>query len=241
MPSRLDEEPVGFATVVFLASADVEGDRRSLDALEATLPPGVDVVVVADAVEPAAGPRSSEVVRTSAPLGAGARLNIGIRRARGPVVIVLDRSVVPAGDIVTPLVEQLGDTSVAVVGSSGYVSADMQRFEPVDPDTGGRDVVAVRGPLIAFRRADAAARGPVDEAFRLGRWLDAWWSLVLRDQGEDVPPRRAVSLPGLPFGAGTGEAPNLDRDRDRGAKRNFYRVLDRFRTRLDLAVPATRG
>ena len=36
---------------------------------------------------------------------------------------------------------------------------------------------------MAFRRLDAAARGPVDEAFRFYRNLDIWWSLVLRDAG----------------------------------------------------------
>ena len=38
---------------------------------------------------------------------------------------------------------------------------------------------------MAFRRADAAARGPLDERFRFYRNLDIWWSLVLRDEGED--------------------------------------------------------
>ena len=37
-------------------------------------------------------------------------------------------------------------------------------------------------------------RGPLDERFRFYRNLDIWWSLVLRDQGEDAPPRRAVRI-----------------------------------------------
>ena len=47
---------------------------------------------------------------------------------------------------------------------------------------------------MAFRRADAAARGPLDERFRFYRNLDIWWSLVLRDEGEGSPPRRAVAV-----------------------------------------------
>ena len=52
---------------------------------------------------------------------------------------------------------------------------------------------------MAFRRADFAERGPLDERFRFYRNLDIWWSLVLRDQGDDDPPRRAVTLGDLPL------------------------------------------
>ena len=60
---------------------------------------------------------------------------------------------------------------------------------------GPGDVTAIEGYAIAFRREDAAARGPVDEHFRFYRNLDIWWSLVLRDEGEGTAPRRAVAVP----------------------------------------------
>lgn len=242
MPSRLEEPPVGLATVVFLASRDALADGRALAALARTVPDGVDIVVAADAVDVSAETAATtahEVVRTSARLGAGAALNIGIRRARAAVVVVLDASVVPAGDIATPLVDALGDPTVAIVGPSGYASADLQRFESIAPGGKPRDVAAVEGRLLAFRRRDAAERGPVDEAFRAPRYLDVWWSLVLRDEGDDVAPRRAVAVPGLPIEPAEPRAEGAEAGgQERLAKRNFYRVLDRFRTRLDLAVPA---
>jgi hypothetical protein len=92
---------------------------------------------------------------------------------------------------------------------------------------------------MAFRRADAGLRGPLDEGFRFYRNLDIWWSLVLRDEGEGKPPRRAVAVPDVPVlrrepwpWTSTRES-----ERDRLSKRNFYRLLDRFRARPDLAVP----
>jgi hypothetical protein len=233
VPSRLDGPTTGVATVVLLAGPDPDATADVLAALE-RLALGVDVVVVADNVD--APPTDHEVVRTSALLGAGATLNFGIRRARGEVVVVLDPSIVPIGDLVSPLVQALADRSVAVVGSAGYTSADMQRFETVEPLGDPLDVAAIRGPLLAFRRAEAAARLPVDEAFRVDEYLDIWWSLVLRDAGEGGAPRRAVAIPGLPLRRVAPRAPRPGSDRP--AKRNFYRVLDRFRTRLDLAVPA---
>jgi hypothetical protein len=239
VPSRLDDPATGLATVVLLASPDEVETRRSLAALDETLPAGVDVVVVADGV--AVAPSTNvEVVRTSAPLGRGAALNIGIRRAGAAVVVAIDPSIVPTADVVTALVEALGDPSVAVAGPLGLVSTDLHRFEEAMPSTGMVDVAAVQGELIAFRRADVVGRGPVDEGFRFFRNLDVWLSLVLRDEGEGRAPRRAVAVPGLSFERGEPAALRLTpaAERDRLSRRNAYRVLDRFRARTDLAVPA---
>jgi hypothetical protein len=205
----------------------------------------VDVVVVLDGVDgsppPGDGNVPVEAIRTSAPLGRGAALNIGIRRSRAPVVVVLDPATLPTGDVISPLLEALGDPGVAVAGPFGLVSADLRRFETVGG--GGRpvDAVAIQGFAMAFRRRDAAARGPIDEGFRSPGYLDVWWSLVLRDAGEGEPARRAVAVPGLALerGDSSARAASAPGKQDRRAKRNFYRVLERFRTRLDLAIPPT--
>ena len=216
---------------------------RSLGGLIAGAPDGVDVVVVADGVPDgaidglAADAAPLEIVRTSARLGQGAALNIGIRRSRAPVVVVLDPSIVPHGDVITPLVEALADPTVAIAGPFGLASGDLRRFEEVVAADLPVEAAAIQGYLMAFRRADAAARGPIDEAFRFYRNLDIWWSLVLRDEGEGSPPRRALVVPGLPVDRSEPAAWRDTRpaERDRLSKRNFYRVLDRFRARPDLA------
>ena len=173
-----------------------------------------------------------EIVWTSERLGHAAATNIGLRRAGSPVVVLLDTSVEPTGDVVTPLVRALDDETVAVAGGWGIVSSDLRKFE----DAPAGDVDAIEGYLTAFRRADAAARGPLDERFRFYRNLDIWWSLVLRDEGEDAPPRRAVSLDGLPAvrHEHRGYTSLPDDERDRQSKRNFYRIIDRFGWRRDL-------
>ena len=90
----------------------------------------------------------------------------------------------------------------------------------------------------AFRRADYAARGPLDERFRFYRNLDIWWSLVLRDEGEGTAPRRAIRLDGLPAvrHEHRGYTSLPDDERDRQSKRNFYRIIDRYGSRRDLLV-----
>jgi GT2 family glycosyltransferase len=214
-----------------------------MSGLSSTAPDGVDVVIVADglpgaAIEGISGPSTPagpaiEILRTSAVLGHAAALNAGIRRARAPVVVVLDPSLVPTGDVVTPLAAALDDPGVAIAGPYGLASANLRQFEEVIDG----DAVAIQGYLQAFRRSDYLDRGPLDESFRFYRNLDIWWSLVLRDEGEGRPPRRAVVVPGLPLERGEPIAwtQTPQAVRDRLSKRNFYRVLDRFRTRLDLA------
>jgi len=243
VPSLLSQPDTGIASVIVVAGGDADQLRGCIEALETHAPAGVDVVVVFDGVEatpdPGTGTVLLDTVRTSARLGRGAALNIGIRRSRAPVVIVLDPWIVPSGDIISPLVAALGDPGVAVAGPFGLVSADLRRFEAVDGEGEPVDAVAIAGSAMAFRRSDAAACGPIDERFRSASSLDVWWSLVLRDAGEEAPPRRAVVVHGLALARGepTAKPSGSLPERDRMAKRNFYRLQDRFRTRMDLAVP----
>ncbi|MEZ0239925.1 MAG: glycosyltransferase [Chloroflexota bacterium] len=243
VPSRLDEPATGLATVVVIAIDQPDDVQRALDGLGRHAPAGTSVVVVADGAsddqvaaltDTTAGALPLEIVHTSQRLGTGAATNIGIRRAAAPVVILLDTSLEPTGDVVTPLVRALDDPTVAVTGGWGITSADLRRFEDAPPG----DVDAIEAYLQAFRRSDAAERGPLDERFRFYRNLDIWWSLVLRDEGEGSPPRRAVRLDGLPVERHEhrGWTSLPDAERDRLSKRNFYRIIDRFGWRRDLLV-----
>jgi hypothetical protein len=240
VPSRLGDADAGFSTVVVVATDWPDDVMRALAGVRSHGPAGTSIVVVADAPSPeqdAGLPADDqdllEVVRTSERLGTGAAWNVGIRRASGSVVIILDGSVEPTGDIVTPLVSALADPTVGVAGGYGISSGDLRRFE----DAGPGDVTAIEGYAIAFRREDAAARGPVDEHFRFYRNLDIWWSLVLRDEGEGTGPRRAVAMP-IPAirHEHRGWTSLSAAERDRLSKRNFYRIIDRFGSRRDLAT-----
>jgi cellulose synthase/poly-beta-1,6-N-acetylglucosamine synthase-like glycosyltransferase len=246
VPSRLDEAPVGLATVVLIATDWPDDLARSLAGVRSSSPPGISIVIVADAPSPEqasaldaienepSGALPVEVVWTSERLGHGAALNVGLRRASGPIAILLDTSVEPTGDVVTPLVRALEDPTVAVTGGWGIVSGDLRKFD----DAPAGDVDAIEGYCQAFRRVDYGERGPIDERFRFYRNLDIWWSLVLRDNGPGQSPRRAVSLQGLPLvrHEHRGYTRLSEDERDRLSKRNFYRIIDRFGSRRDLLV-----
>jgi cysteinyl-tRNA synthetase len=243
VPSLLGEAAVGVATVVLIATdwpADLE---RALAGIRAHAPDGTSIVVVANApsleqtgaLEAMPADVATEVLWTSERVGHATALNMGLRRASGPVAIVMDGSVEPTGDVVAPLVSALDDASVAVAGGWGIVSDDLRHFQDAPPG----DVDAIEGYLLAFRRADVAGRGPLDEHFRFYRNLDIWWSLVLRDEGEGSAPRRAVSveLPAVRHEhRGWSSLPGDERDRQ--SRRNYYRIIDRFGSRRDLVIGA---
>ena len=246
VPSRLGEASSGLATVVLLATDWPQDLDRCLRGLRTTMPSATSLIFVANgpsrdqeaaldvSVPEDAGAPTVDFVWTSERLGHAAALNAGLRRVSGPIAILLDTSVEPTGDFVTPLVRTLEDPTVAVAGGWGIVSADLRHFE----DGPAGDVDAIEGYCLAFRRAEYAERGPLDERFTFYRNLDIWWSLVLRDEGVSQPPRRAVALDGLPLvrHEHRGYTSLPEADRDRLSKRNFYRIIDRFGSRRDLLV-----
>src|SRR6185503_7293684 len=94
VPSRLEETPVGLATIVLVATDWPDDLARALSGLADHAPEGTSIVVVADApsedqatvlevVEAGGGTGglSTEIVWTSDRLGQGAALNAGVRRA----------------------------------------------------------------------------------------------------------------------------------------------------------------
>ena len=254
VPSRLGEPASATVTLIVRATDAPDDLSRLLGALRRYAPDGSQVVIVADA--PSAGQTAAleasdgsatepigglvpEIVWTVERLGVPGAANAGLRRAVGRTIVVIDAGVEPIGDIVTPLVRALDDPSVAVVGDLGATSADLRRFEEAPPG----DVDAIDGSLMAFRREDFVARGPLDERFRTGRHLDTWWSFVLRDGDEATGPRRAVRVDALPLiRHDRPDDPSLPEDqRARLDKRAFYRFIERFGSRRDLLVTDGEG
>jgi hypothetical protein len=251
VPSRLEEAPVGTATVVVVAEDDAEAVGRTLAALVEHAPDGTQVVVVAnapsdaqaaalgalDAADPGAPGVVTEVVRTATRLGCAAALNAGIRRAAAPVVVVVEAGLVPDGDLVGPVVAALDDERVAVAGPVALVTDDLRSFTVAAGDD-AREPDAIAGLAIGFRRSDYVDRGPLDERFTVPAWLDAWWSLVLRDLGEDddleTGPRRAAQTADVGVGESAQPPTVADAPADRATKKAFYRFLKDFAARRDL-------
>jgi hypothetical protein len=246
VPSVLDDAATARFTVELVAEAWPHDLTRLLTGLRAHAPTGTQVLIVANDPAPAQAVRLAEgspdlapiagevpeVVWTSQRLGHAAARNVGLRRARGAIVVLADTSVEPSDDPLGPLETALADPGVAVAGPVAFVTADLRHFDDAPAD----DADAIGLYWMAFRRSDYVALGPLDERFAFYRNLDIWWSLTLRVGSEaDGPARRARRVP-LPITLHEhrGWTTLSEDERDRLAKRNFYRVLDKFRGRTDL-------
>ena len=169
-----------------------------------------------------------EVLELEPGTGWGAAMNAGLRRSRGRVVLVMDGSVEPTGDVFGPLEAALEDPTVGVCGPFGISTTDLREFH----DSPGPDVDAIEGYLMAFRRDVIRDVGLFDEKFRWYRTADIECSFRIKETGlralrVDAP----VAKHEHRMYHSTPPA-----ERDRLSKRNYYRFLERFRDRFDLLV-----
>ncbi len=240
LESLLAEPPTLQASLVTIME-DHPGDlRRLADGLRSHAPPSAwELVVVANA--PSGQPRAEDevdglpasVLRTDARLGWADAANLGLRRTRGAVLVLLDGSVEPRGEFLTPLLAAFDDPRVGLAGPWGMVSADGRRFDEAGPGP----VDALQAYCLAVRREALGAVGGFDHRFRFYRNADLDLSFAVRDRGWT-----AVAIDGLPLERhehrGWGALP--EDERERLSRRNFYRFLDHWRGRPDLLSRAGR-
>jgi hypothetical protein len=230
VPSVLEDEPDMDASVHWVCEGWHEDIERSIAGFRAHEGGRAVQYVVADvtAQDPASWGDGVEVVWLEEGTGWGAARNAGLKRTRGRIVLVVDGSVEPTGDVFGPLDSALEDPEVGVCGPYGIVTHDLRQFD----EARGGDVDAIEGYLMALRRETVLAAGLFDEKFRWYRTADIEYSFRVKDLKQratvvDVPVRKHEHR--MWFGTEPG-------DRARWSKKNFYRFLDRFRDRWDLLV-----
>ena len=236
LASMLGEAPIVDASLVVLAEdhqADLDrllhglGSHPPLASWElilvanaATFDPEASLAGVDLEIEPS-------LLSTSARLGWADAVNLGLRRARGQVIVLLDGSVEPTGDLVAPLIEAFQDERVGIAGPFGVSSRDLRHFDEAPPG----EVDAIEGYCLAVRREVLRDVGLFDAHFRFYRNADLDFSFAVRDGGW-----RAVRVDGLPLRLhehrGWSSLP--PDERDRLSKRNFYRFLKHWGDRRDL-------
>jgi cysteinyl-tRNA synthetase len=235
VPSVLDDPPTADVSLHWLVEGWPEDVVRARAAFRAHEGDRIVQHVVADVTEtdPSSYGDYVEVVALEAGSRWGAARNAGLRRSRGRIVLVLDGSVEPAGDVLGPIEAALDDPSVGVCGPFGISTTDLREFH----ESPGPEVDAVEGYLMAFRRDVLREVGLFDERFAWYRTADIELSFRVKDAGyravvADVPVvkhehRMWHSTPAA--------------ERERLSKRNYNRFLDRFRGRFDLLVSPQNG
>jgi hypothetical protein len=170
------------------------------------------------------------------PAGWGAARGALLRLDVAGAHVMMETSTILAGDAITPLLAALDDPANPATAAAGWQGANVNR------DDGWRSLVtagpgevdALLGYLCAMRRSAALAAGGPHPKARFYRNADIELSLALRAAGG-----RLVAIPDLPVRQerhrGYHDSDQVVRDRE--SKRNYDRVLQRFRGRDDILAP----
>ena len=239
--SRLNE-PASLPASIVAVIDDYPDDMARLVAGLHAHPPAANHELVLVANAPAAGAdrlpflgSGVQVIESEQRLGWADAVNLGLHRARGAVVILLDTSIEPAGDFLTPLLAAFDDATVGVAGPWGVTSGNGRQFDEAPPG----EVDAVEGYCLAIRREALQQVGGFDHRFRFYRNADLDLSFAVRDNGWKA--MRTAPVP-LERHEHRGWLAHPEAERDRLSKRNFYRFLKHWGDRRDLLLhPAPRS
>lgn len=228
--SILGEPPTADLSVHWVCEGWPEDIGRALSRFRANESGREVQYVVADVTggAPASFGEGVEVVPLAEGTGWAAARNAGLKRSRGRVVLAMDGSVEPTGDVFGPLVPALADETIGVCGPFGIVTEDLRNFEASE----GPEVDAIEGYLMAFRRDVLLDVGMFDERFKWYRTADIEWSFRVKDAGLRAV---VVEVPVVRHEHRTWSNTPPD-ERAKWSKRNYYRFLDGFRGRFDLTV-----
>jgi GT2 family glycosyltransferase len=232
--SVLEDAPTADVSVHWVVEGWPEDVVRALSAFRANAGSRTVQYVVADLTEtrPEDYGDDVEVLSLEREIGWATARNAGIMRSRGRVVLVVDGSVEPQGDVFGPIEAALADPRVGVCGPFGISTRDLREFHESDGVGQDREVDAVEGYLMAFRRDVLRDAGLFDPKFRWYRTADIELSFRLKDAGFRA---RVIDLP-VAKHVHRMWAETPPAERDRLSKRNYYRFLERFRDRFDLLV-----
>lgn len=232
--SVLDEVPTCDFSVHWVVEGWPEDVVRALVAFRANEAGRAVQYVVADVTltDPATYGEGVEVLSLAEGTGWASARNAGLKRSQGRVVLAMDGSVEPTGDVFGPLEAALAEETIGVCGPFGIVTPDLQDFHGSAGVGRDRQVDAVEGYLMAFRREVLTSAGLFDEKFKWYRTADVEWSFRVKDLGlravvVDVPVVKHEHR--MWFNTPPAE-------RAKWSKRNYYRFLDRYRGRFDLCV-----
>jgi GT2 family glycosyltransferase len=171
------------------------------------------------------------VFHTDYELGQGAAENIVLKLSLGRIIVLLDTSVEPVGDFLSPIDSMLNDERIGIVGPFGLRTTNLHDFSDGEGESGEMD--AMQKYCFAFRRSSLISVGLMRESFRFYRNLDLDYSFQFKDKGY-----RIVADTSLPL---TRHEHRIwselgETERQELSKRNYKRFLDKWGGRNDLLV-----
>lgn len=175
---------------------------------------------------------SFHVVGTIADVGWGPAMRTLIATIDAPYVAPLDTATILEGDAFPSLLAPFEDPTVVATGWRG---ANVNTEDWYSFDSAGPGEVDVAMGYLMVLRTDAALATPPHRKARFYRNADMEWCLALRDGGGRI----VVPEGDLPIRQDRHRG-YYDSDpeyRDEESKRNYRRMLDRFKGRTDILAP----
>jgi cysteinyl-tRNA synthetase len=224
--SALDKPAILGVSFHLLYEGFLDDVQRFVDGMEKHCAGGDYEIVIVDnasmdgeALETLASERIRVVHLQTETSWAEAR-NAGLKTSRGRIVVLVDLSVEPTGDVLRPIEEAFSDPNVGVAGPWGIVSEDMREFTA----SPGPEVDAIEGYFLATRR-QLLAKELIHEKFKWYRHADIDLSFQLRALGTkavvvDIPAEKHTHRGWAAFG---------EEERAKRSKRNWNIFFDRWK------------
>ncbi|QBD78029.1 glycosyltransferase [Ktedonosporobacter rubrisoli] len=241
LPSLLDEADSCTFSVNILAHNNIEQTRHCVESvLRFAGDTDIEIILVNNASQDGIDlwadalkfqePRL-HVLHVTRTMGAAEARNVGLKQSRGRYILLLDPSLELTGDIFTPLAKTLEDSRIGITGLNGLHTDDLRHFE----ESPHLEVEAIDMLCMAFRRNLLGKVGLFDERYRYPHYMDVDFTFAIRNVGV-----KARVTPDLPLTRHPEQQdPRLsEAERQRLAKRNFYRFLGKWGEREDLLLDA---
>ena len=225
------------ASIVLIADGFLEDASTSIEAIKKFAPDNCAIILIISG-EPDMGNIDQQldartfIVQIQAGVGWGEAANAALKFAPSPYVIIMDPSTILTGDAITLALSQLADGEFSAVGWRGGLVNVEDEWRSVD-DKGPGEVDVLFSYFLALNREHAIGCGGFNNRAIYYRNADIEFSLKLRQsQGRLLQ----VDLP-LEQARHHGYYDADPKYRDEQSKKNYDRILERFRGKKDILVP----
>jgi len=225
------------ASIAMVVDGFFEDAAASIQSIKANTAPDIAITVIISG-EHDLGALQSEVdertylVQITNPVGWGEAMNALLKFAPAPYVVVMDPSTHFTGDAMTPVLEKLRENEFVAVGWRGGLVNVEDEWRSVD-DKGPGEVDVLFSYFMALNRDAAVEANAFNIRAVYYRNADIEFSLKLRQAHGRL---WQMELP-LMQERHHGYYDTDEAYRDEQSKKNYDRILDRFRGKNEILTP----
>ena len=225
------------AAIAIIVDGFFEDAAASIQSIKAHTPADIAITVIISGEHDgttleAESDERTYLIQITGGVGWGEAANAALKFAPSPYVVLMDPSTIFLGDAITPVLEILHTGEFSAVGwRGGLINVDDQ-WRSVE-DKGAGEVDVLFSYFLALNREDAIGCGGFNNRAIYYRNADMEFSLKLRQsQGHLLQ----LDLP-LEQARHHGYYDTEPTYREEQSKKNYDRILDRFRGKNEILVP----